>query len=279
MTHITKHTTALSHNSSNQQRSTLQRLWHNFLLDLHYFFLLPWLFGRPVVFGHEMSMVDLLVQTVLAPIGLVWVIVGWMLQPAWILFRWSWVAKKAHAMAPSSFKIRSTNGTHMDDVKRPFFYINGMAMTPRGVRADVEALSRDFDRRVTGLHNRSFGPFFDLCMCILQRNFEVRTPASKHMFKIIKKALKSSTTENVVLLCHSQGGLLVSQIIWKIERDESLKDFKQKLEVYAFASAALSMGDWRISGGSVHGGFRRVESFANGGDWVARIGELEALQC
>ncbi|OCF35814.1 hypothetical protein I316_02307 [Kwoniella heveanensis BCC8398] len=98
------------------------------------------------------------------------------------------------------------------------------------------------------------------------------------MKQIIKESLESEHTASVTIISHSQGGLFVREIVKLIEKDRQLDVHKRKLEIYSIGSAAPSLGDWRRSGGTVDGGFSRVENFANSGDYVAQIGVLGGIR-
>jgi len=97
--------------------------------------------------------------------------------------------------------------------------------------------------------------------------------------KHIWLAIADPAVERVVLIGHSQGGIIVSAWV-----DQLITDFSptvlRKLEIYTFASAAdhfsrapPAMGppDRHHKGDSLFG---RVEHFANEGDFVAQYGVL-----
>jgi hypothetical protein len=132
---------------------------------------------------------------------------------------------------------------------------------------------------VTSIHNRSLGAWFDLVECILMRDLHLNTANIRNGYKYIYQAIADPTLEKVVLIGHSQGGIIVTAWVDQLVTDFS-REMLRKLEVYTFASAADHFSRARPGSGNdsvVHGHdglFGRVEHFANTGDFVAQYGVL-----
>lgn len=48
--------------------------------------------------------------------------------------------------------------------------VNGVATSSSGLQAILDYLHREFGRAVIGVHNRTFGIWFDLIECMVQRD-------------------------------------------------------------------------------------------------------------
>lgn len=103
----------------------------------------------------------------------------------------------------------------------------------------VNMLAATFGRPVTGIHNRSFGVIFDIIECLVQRNFNCETYDIRVTYEALKDALEDPDRrlDKVVVLCHSQGGILVSLALERLYANLPAACF-DKLEVYTFGSAA-----------------------------------------
>jgi hypothetical protein len=50
------------------------------------------------------------------------------------------------------------------------FSVNGIATSASGLQLILDELHRVFRRRVTGIHNKTYGIWWDLVECMLQRD-------------------------------------------------------------------------------------------------------------
>lgn len=95
------------------------------------------------------------------------------------------------------------------------------------------------------------------------------------------EAIRLTEVRKVVLIAHSQGGIIATAWVDQLVRDFP-RERLQKLEVYTFASAAdhFSCADIRPADETApinyeyDGSFARVEHFANEFDFVAKFGVL-----
>ncbi|KAF9392342.1 hypothetical protein CPC16_003378 [Podila verticillata] len=126
-------------------------------------------------------------------------------------------------------------------------------------------LAKTFGRKIRGIHNRTFGPLFDGLECIIQRDFLYTTDDIRQLYAVTKQELLNEDNHKVVLIGHSQGGIIVSMVVDRL-LDTLEERHLKKLEVYTFASAANHM-----HGGNV---LHRIEHFANNYDFVARTGVM-----
>ncbi|WVF69080.1 hypothetical protein IAT40_003854 [Kwoniella sp. CBS 6097] len=155
--------------------------------------------------------------------------------------------------------------------KETWLFVNGIGTSRSGLQLILNALFKLFGRKVIGIENRTFGIWFDLVECMLQRDLTWQTTDTRMGYNIIASHIADPNKEKVVLMAHSQGGIIMSSWV-----DQLLADFStdqlNKVEIYTFASAA---NHFSIPS-TVRGGpsFGRVEHFVNTKDFVSCIGLL-----
>lgn len=166
--------------------------------------------------------------------------------------------------------------------------MNGVANPPSAAHASASYLQALTGRPVTAILNRTLGAWFDLWECFLQRDMHLNTKDIRKGYPELVKHVTNMDIERIVLIGHSQGGIIVSAFV-----DQLLTDFDDevlsRVEVYTFASAANHFsraGKYVIENGQAvkvedlpapaasNGPFRHVEHFANTGDFVAQLGVL-----
>ena len=152
-----------------------------------------------------------------------------------------------------------------------------------------------------GIHNRTNGFLFDIIECLLQRevnsfytlvrahpraNRRSLSPAllppflqwvygtqdaTPLLYSQARSALLDDSQTKVVLIAHSQGGIILSLVVdWLIS--DLPHSALQKLEIYTFACAANHFNSPRGADGKPV--IPVIEHFANGRDPVAQIGVL-----
>ncbi|KAK8864126.1 hypothetical protein IAR55_001372 [Kwoniella newhampshirensis] len=151
-----------------------------------------------------------------------------------------------------------------------WLFVNGIATSKSGLQLILNRFYELFGRRVIGIHNRTFGFWFDVLECILQREFLWPTTDAREGYNIIAQEIAKPHKKKIVLLAHSQGGIILSSWIDQLLSDFSA-DILAKVEVYTFASAATHFSIPATHNGSA---FARVEHFVNTRDYVAQIGLL-----
>lgn len=145
--------------------------------------------------------------------------------------------------------------------------VNGIATSQSGTQLIINRLEELFHRPITGIHNRTQGVWFDLIECLIQRDLLWPTDDVRDGYRVLSSAIRNAGLKRVVLISHSQGGIILSAWL-----DQLLDDFPHsqlaKLEIYTFASAA---NHFSAPGSAV---FNRIEHFVNERDFVARIGAM-----
>ncbi|KAK6907925.1 hypothetical protein I203_101926 [Kwoniella mangroviensis CBS 8507] len=154
--------------------------------------------------------------------------------------------------------------------KEVWLLVNGIGTSRSGLKLILDTLYTQFGRKVIGVHNRTFGVWFDLVECMLQRDLFWNTTDTREGYNIISRHVADPDKEKIVLMAHSQGGIIMSS--WA---DQLLSDFSheqlKKVEIYTFASAANHFSIPETGSGPA---FSCVEHFVNEWDYVSDIGLL-----
>lgn len=159
--------------------------------------------------------------------------------------------------------------------REAWFFVNGVAVDKELLMLNGQYLVKLFRRPVELLYNPTEGPLGDLLECVLGRTFNFVSGPAGYALERLSIALSDPAKERVVLIGHSQGGIIVSNVVsGLIERFGGDSDRLGKLEVYTFASAADTVRtDPELDSPERHVPF--FEHFANTGDLVAKLGILE----
>ncbi|KAL4910015.1 hypothetical protein BDW74DRAFT_165276 [Aspergillus multicolor] len=167
-----------------------------------------------------------------------------------------------------------------------WFFINGIATGTHWHQSNLTYLSTLFNRQIIGIHNPTKGLLLDILECIIQRDLNYSTRAIRVGRAQLHSALSSPDTTKVVLIAHSQGGIIAGAIIdWLY--GELGDEVMGKLEVYTFASAGRILRNplrhpWikrREDGVNSTANEKRVlghvEHYANTSDLVSNLGVLQ----
>ncbi|KAF9199864.1 hypothetical protein BGZ59_003654, partial [Podila verticillata] len=101
-----------------------------------------------------------------------------------------------------SNRYTSTHGSEFNG--ESWLFVNGV-ITDRGwLELNCELLAKLFGRKIVGIHNRTFGPVFDLLECIIQRDFGYTTDDVRDLYAATKNELLDKKNKRVVLIAHSQ---------------------------------------------------------------------------
>jgi len=141
------------------------------------------------------------------------------------------------------------------------FFLNGICTDKRVWEINAKQILQYFNfKEVLPLHNPTRGVIPDLLECVSGRNFNIEDTDTFLLYKTLKNAL--SGANKVIVIAHSQGGIIISQIIEHLHKEDN--QYLNKLEVYTFASAADELMC----------GKHYAEHYANNYDYVSRIGVL-----
>ncbi|KAL8995003.1 MAG: hypothetical protein Q9169_005179 [Polycauliona sp. 2 TL-2023] len=164
-------------------------------------------------------------------------------------------------------------------------FINGIGTGSTGLQTNIDRLSHLFGRQVLGIHNESYGIFADIFEGILQRCLSFKTMDVRVACEIVKAFLMDEQVERLVLVGHSQGGIVVSMVVDAMLM-ELPADVLGKMEIYTFGSAASHFHNPPIRSLDVTSSSSRsmqtttipyIEHYANEYDMVPRWGVLYAI--
>lgn len=143
-----------------------------------------------------------------------------------------------------------------------WFFLNGICTNRSVLRLNGRALANLFQRRINLMHNPSDGIILDLLECIVGRTMQPISTLESSVAYILEDAL--NTHNKVVLIAHSQGGIISTGALYKLATrlSGSRAQLLKKLEVYTFASAATELDLPQVY----------AEHFIHDRDYVARIG-------
>lgn len=162
-----------------------------------------------------------------------------------------------------------------------WIFINGVSVGHHWLQTNINRLSLTFQRPIVGVHNRTRGIIFDVIQVLIERTFDYCTTDVRNGYLELRSALCSKSTDKVVLILHSQGGVQGSLIVdWLL--DQLSADQLSKLEVYTFGCAANHFNNPKVKEtGILRRPFREainyIEHYANTNDFVARWGILNAV--
>jgi len=179
-----------------------------------------------------------------------------------------------------------------------WIFVNGIATNADLARVNAEYLVSMFHRPLTVIQNATDSISIDLFECLLGKAWSVQTEAAAKAYPFILHALEHADKRRVVVICHSQGTIITSNVLRALVDDEyreflndslrrmpriaeekELKPLKnrrdlEKLEIYAFANCATTMpqdpGVKTAKGNPIPW----IENFGNQYDLVARCGML-----
>lgn len=111
-----------------------------------------------------------------------------------------------------------------------WFFLNGCCVSGHNVQQNVDVLAETFGRPIFAVHNRTYGVLGDLFECILQRAFNLFTEETRVCYEYVKAYLADPEVKKVVLIAHSQGCIMASQILDQLYVDLPMEAVA-KLEV------------------------------------------------
>ncbi|KAL8766979.1 MAG: hypothetical protein Q9209_006391 [Squamulea sp. 1 TL-2023] len=163
-------------------------------------------------------------------------------------------------------------------------FINGICTGTSGLQANIDHLSYLFGRQVLSIHNQSYGLISDLVECLLQRCLRYKTLDVRVAYEVIKDLLVDDEVERVVLVAHSQGGIITSMVLDELFT-ELPGNTMRKMEIYTFGSAASHFHNPPIASlvtasstfSTQPTTIPYIEHYANEYDMVPRWGILYAI--
>ena len=118
-----------------------------------------------------------------------------------------------------------------------WFFLNGCCVSGHNVQQNVDVLAEAVGRPIFAIHNRTYGVLGDLFECILQRSFDLFTEETRVCYEYIKAYCADPDVKKVVMIAHSQGCIMASQILDQLYVDLPAEAVG-KLEVRPFLDIA-----------------------------------------
>ncbi|KAL8976231.1 MAG: hypothetical protein Q9177_006896, partial [Variospora cf. flavescens] len=164
------------------------------------------------------------------------------------------------------------------DAGERWVFINGICTGASGLQQNVDRLSLLFGRKVLGIHNQSYGFISDLLECVVQRCLSYSTMDARIAYEILTDYLVDEKVNKVVLVAHSQGGIIASMVVDHLLAELS-EEMMGKLEIYTFGSAASSFNNPpRTNATQPSSCIPHIEHYANEYDMVPRWGLLYGVK-
>ncbi|KAL9017510.1 MAG: hypothetical protein Q9185_005176 [Variospora sp. 1 TL-2023] len=164
------------------------------------------------------------------------------------------------------------------DAGERWVFINGICTGASGLQQNIDRLSLLFGRKVLGIHNQSYGLISDLLECVVQRCLSYSTMDARIAYEILTGYLADEKVNKVVLVAHSQGGIIASMVVDHLLAELS-EEMMGKLEIYTFGSAASSFNNPpRTNATQQSPCIPHIEHYANEYDMVPRWGLLYGVK-
>ncbi|KAL9610406.1 MAG: hypothetical protein Q9167_004889 [Letrouitia subvulpina] len=170
-----------------------------------------------------------------------------------------------------------------------WLFVNGIATGHSGLQENVDRISLTFGRPVVGIHNESYGFISDLLECLIQRTMSFNSIDVRVTYEYVKAYLSEPAVKKVVLIAHSQGGIIISMVLDHLF-SELPTSIISKLEIYTFGSAAAhfhnpvrsnpdpeQLPSTALLGMPPHC-IRHIEHYCNEYDMVPRWGVLYSIK-
>ena len=147
-----------------------------------------------------------------------------------------------------------------------YLYVNGIMSNRHVVEKNREYLKKLLNKPVNIVHNVTDSVFVDLLECLIGKETDDLTEPVLILLSVVSRKLLDNNVKKLVIICHSQGTIIVSNMLHKLYKlGLDKKEFLEKIEIYAFANCASKMIH-------INEDLPYIESFANEDDIVARMG-------
>ena len=150
------------------------------------------------------------------------------------------------------------------DTKSNIIYVNGILTDKEDLREHINTLNCTFGTNIKAYHNETGGLLIDLLESSYGRDSIKRSPLAQQIAKSILEKLEQ-TTEELHLLGHSQGAILLNNAL-EVVQDQCKFEDLQRINFYTFGGALKHC----ILNNNMH-----IEHFANTSDIVPNLGILK----
>ena len=143
-----------------------------------------------------------------------------------------------------------------------WIFINGMGTTREIFNMNVKYLKTIFKRPINGIYNTTDSILVDFIECLIDKETSIMSdPAHVTLIYILDAIYKY---DKIVIIAHSQGALIISQVLIALKSlDLKVKHYK-KIEIYAFGNTASKME-------YIHENYPYIETLANEFDFFSKL--------
>lgn len=178
----------------------------------------------------------------------------------------SWIPKPIKTIFFGENSKYIPNHTELDSSGNCFIYVNGIMSNLEVVKMNKGELETMVNRPINIIYNVTDSLVMDLIECFIGRETEHLTEASTIALYTICNKLLDCSIEKVIIICHSQGTIIIAKVVQCLSKMGFDKEkYLKKLEIYAFASCAANMT-------YIVDKLPYMEHFANDNDFVAKLG-------
>jgi len=186
----------------------------------------------------------------------------------------------ANLVVQRTFPLRESPSSIVQDrdekyASESWFFVNGITTNLPMLKLNGEYLRELFQRPFELVYNPTDGILVDLVECLLGRTFDAASEPCDYLTDRIADSLNYHGYDRVILLCHSQGGIITSNVVEKILRNFMGTPELKKLEVYTFGCAADEMDVDELMSIAEGRLVPYIEHYVNLGDLVANVGVLQ----
>jgi hypothetical protein len=180
---------------------------------------------------------------------------------------------KSPSWIPKFFKktLFGSNSRYLPDTTEEIdnicvLYLNGIISNRDIIELNRKQISSILNRPVNIIYNVTDSFIIDIFECLIGKETEYLTEASTITLYILSRKLLDPNIKKILLICHSQGTIITAKALQYLSKFGLNKEiYMKKLEIYSFANCASKMN-------YVYDKYPYMEHFANGEDFVARLG-------
>ena len=147
-----------------------------------------------------------------------------------------------------------------------FLFINGILTNETILEQTLNLLRNKFNRPINCVFNKTDSLIMDLFEATIGKTTNDLTEVSHLVLSTVSKILLDENIDKLVIICHSQGTIIMSQVLQNLEKfGLDKEDLLKKMEIYAFANCSTQMK-------YVVKDYPYMEHFANENDIIAKMG-------
>ena len=145
-------------------------------------------------------------------------------------------------------------------------FINGILTNKDIVYQNINLLKRIFKLPVHCVFNNTDSLIMDLIECMIGKQTNDLTEASFVTLSVVSKLVLNKNITKIIIICHSQGTIIMSQVLTNLSRFGLDKEsILKKIEIYSFANCSTKMK-------YVINNHPYMENLANENDIIAKMG-------